>query len=501
MMMSYYKSTRADKASDYEDIWEKSPVPELELPELPPVISPTISEHRFKQFLFDKVFDKNTAADSAESHLETETENNEDNDDDDLILTSDPSYPTCSSSGNISSSDNDLCHNSSSSISSYSTDSSDICDDVENTEDLTDPLAALENLTDCDTDNDLEEFDDCDSDIEIGDANTLPIYDNDTSEKKEEIISNATVESVEKQALSENSLNDEQSCKVSTSGSLTGLLRKLSIRRKPSFTRSWSRSRQVEKRLSAVIGCYLTPDLLGMTNEECQVDSSSWEFLDQSKEPGMEYFLQSGVRQRTPSPVKPDITSDDSTLDSLYHSDESDQLLESSNQNKPVLQNQSVRLSRSIRGSVARSESQSLRSSATNVPISPSSLTQCTVGGSPPSTFPQCNVRVNDPEPQKQESIAHTRSHSSASSILCYSLSDLVTKNSNSSVAASGRSSTVMAGDSPMEVSAKSSSQESATLTEERHRRSDTGAGAAVIKSYLRQLSSSETSVLGQIVR
>ena len=48
-------------------------------------------------------------------------------------------------------------------------------------------------------DMDLEEFDDCDSDIEVGDANTLPIFENDTSEKKEKIISSATVESVEKQ--------------------------------------------------------------------------------------------------------------------------------------------------------------------------------------------------------------------------------------------------------------------------------------------------------------
>ena len=496
MMMSYYKSARADKSSDYEDIWEKSPV----LSDLPPVISPTISEHRFKRFLFDKVFDKSTPADSSESHLETEPETNEDNDDDDedLLLTSDPSYPTCSSSENISSSDNDLCHNTSSSISSYSTDSSDICDDLENTEDLTDPLAALENLTDYDTENDLEDFDDCDTDIKEDDADTLPMFDNDTSEKKE-VISNATEESGEKQALSDNSVNDEQSCKISTSGSLTGLLRKLSIRRKPSFTRSWSRSRQAEKRLSAVIGCYLTPDLLGMTNEECQIDSSSWEFLDQSKEPGMEYFLQSGgVRQRTPSPAKPDIISDDSTLDSLYHSDESDQLLESIDQNKPVLP-------RSVRGSVTKSHS--MRSSVTNVRLSSSTVTQCIMGRSTPpnfpqcntgrttpSTFPQCNVRVNDPDPQKQESVTHSRSHSSASSsILRNSLSDLVTKNSTSSV--SGQAS-----DSPEEVSAKRYPQKSVTLTEERHRRSDT-AGAAMIKSYLRQLSSSETSVLGQIVR
>ena len=200
----------------------------------------------------------------------------------------------------------------------------------------------------------------------------------------------------------------------------------------------------------------------------------------------MEYFLQSGgVRRRTPSPAKPDIISDDSTLDSLYHSDESDQLLESIDQNKPVLP-------RSVRGSVTKSHS--MRSSVTNVRLSSSTVTQCIMGRSTPPNFPQCNVRVNDPDPQKQESVTHSRSHSSASSsILRNSLSDLVTKNSTSSVSE-------QASGSPDEVSAKRSPQKSVTLTEERHRRSDT-AGAAMIKSYLRQLSSSETSVLGQIVR
>ena len=484
-MISYYRSARADKASDYEDIWEKSPVPEVDLPDqpgLPPLISPTISEQRFKQFLFNKVFDKSTDCVS-DGQLEAETDINED--DDDLLAPSDPSYPTCSSSENISSSDIELC--ASSSISSYSTDSSDICDDLENTEDLTDPLAALENLTNYDTEDDLDDcFDDCDTNIESSDVNnadTLPIVNsNDTVEKKKAIISNATSEeSVEKEALSNNSINDEQSCKLSTSGSLTGLLRKLSIHRKPSFTRSWSRSRPAEKRLSAVIGCYLTPDLLGLTNEECQVDSSSWEFLDQSKQPGLEYFLQSGVRQRTPSPAKPDI-SDDSTLDSLYHSDESDQHHESSDQRDEHTRALSPsRVSGSIRGSVARPESE-----------------RCT------SVTPaQCNVRVNDAETQKQESltpVTHIQSHPSASNSLCNSLSDLVTKNSSvSSVAESGHSS--VTADSAESAPAKKSPQKSATLTERHPRCGHTGAGAAVIKSYLRQLSSSETSVLGQIVR
>merc|ERR1719193_2782060 len=73
-------------------------------------------------------------------------------------------------------------------------------------------------------------------------------------------------------------------------GSVGGILRKISLKRKASITKQ---RRKQEKRLSAVIGCYLTPSILGWRDEgDCQVDSSSWEFLDQNEEPRVEYFKE-----------------------------------------------------------------------------------------------------------------------------------------------------------------------------------------------------------------
>ena len=71
-----------------------------------------------------------------------------------------------------------------------------------------------------------------------------------------------------------------------TSSTVGCILRKLSIRRKSS-------TKKQEKRLSAVIGCYMTPSLLSRkVDEGCQVDSSSWEFLDQNEQPGRECFKE-----------------------------------------------------------------------------------------------------------------------------------------------------------------------------------------------------------------
>ena len=262
-VISYFKSSKHDKISDYEDIWEKSPVPPLDQErEGTSMISPTISEQRFKQFLFNKVFDKNN---SSESHYETET------DDDEVLFVSDPSYPTCSSSEIISSSDE------SSSISSFSTQissSDDNIDDDVDTSDVSDPLAALEILSDCDTEDDI---DDCyiasedntfDKDqmkvIEVSHQNTDKEYSSNTENSFEN-----EKEGVEICNALENVKEEEESGKISSSGSLTGLLRKLSIRRKQSFTKTKSKT---EKRLSAVIGCYLTPTLLGMEADDCQVN-------------------------------------------------------------------------------------------------------------------------------------------------------------------------------------------------------------------------------------
>ena len=158
--VKYFKSPTQDKISDYEDIWQTSPLPDHDLlvrtpssrsckghefmnsssschnpmmvsPSTPDqhimksplhdseacspspchdnLISPTLSEQRFKQFLFNKVFDKNKPS---ESHFETETDINDETETEyetfeteEIPSQSDPSYPTCSSSEIISSSD------------------------------------------------------------------------------------------------------------------------------------------------------------------------------------------------------------------------------------------------------------------------------------------------------------------------------------------------------------------------------------------------------------
>ena len=252
VLISYFKSSKHDKISDYEDIWEKSPVPPMDQErEATSMISPTISEQRFKQFLFNKVFDKNN---SSESHYETET------DEDEVVFISDPSYPTCSSSEIIGSSDD------SSSISSFSTQISSSDDNINDVFDdlFSDPLAALENLSDCDTENDIN---DCYVTYEDDLVDKESLQNTDKVSKKEKSFKNEE-EGVEICNALENVKEEDESGKISSSGSLTGLLRKLSIRRKQSFTKTKSKT---EKRLSAVIGCYLTPTLLGMNDDECQV--------------------------------------------------------------------------------------------------------------------------------------------------------------------------------------------------------------------------------------
>ena len=278
-MMHYFKSPTLDKISDYEDIWDKSPPPQQD-PLTHQMISPTLSEQRFKNFLFNKIFDKNN---SGSSQYESESDS--------------PSYPTCSSSDIVT----DYQDIDSDSLSSFSTESSEI--DCLDTSEESEPLAALENLTDIlaeDTDDELEIFDDLDS----GENPTEECFVKDELQNS----SNETSSEVPPDIVS-----DIQSSKSSNSGSLTGLLRRLSVRRRPSLTRSRVRS---EKRLSAVIGCYLTPSLLGMKIDDCQIDSSSWEFLDQNKEPGKTYF----------SHEKPGAGPDwcDSTLKSLSKTDETD---------------------------------------------------------------------------------------------------------------------------------------------------------------------------------
>ena len=265
-LVHYFNSPTHDKISDYEDIWDKSPAPDPDL-QTDEMISPTMSEQRFKNFLFNKIFDKST---SSESQYETETESR---------CASSPSYPTCSSSELVSDGED----SDSSSISSFSTESSEI--ELVDISEQSDPLAALEILTDIlaeDTDDELEIFDDLDNSEHLIEESLLIVKD----AVKDELQNNSNETSSE---VPPDIVSDIQSGKSSNSGSFTGLLRKLSIRRKPSLGRSAVRA---EKRLSAVIGCYLTPSLLTMKIDDCQIDSSSWEFLDQSKEPGKTYFSE-----------------------------------------------------------------------------------------------------------------------------------------------------------------------------------------------------------------
>ena len=258
-MMHYFKSPTHDKISDYEDIWEKSPVPDPDL-ETDEMISPTLSEQRFKKFLFKKIFEgRNSGESQYESETETESQG--------VSRASSPSYPTCSSSEILCNSED----NDSASISSFSTQSSEI--NIDDFSEPSDPLAALELLTDVlaeDTEDELESFDCLDISEEQSEASPeleVKCVEIERSDRPPDIVS------------------DIPSSKSSTTGSFTGLLRRLSLRRAGSKTRT-------EKRLSAVIGCYLTPSLLGMKVDDCQIDSSSWEFLDQTTEPGKRYFSE-----------------------------------------------------------------------------------------------------------------------------------------------------------------------------------------------------------------
>ena len=308
--VKYFKSPTHDKISDYEDIWEKSPIPDHDLMRTPTsdhhdfirspsrtqefmrspsrchdimnsptnvheymssplhdhesspahenLISPTISEQRFKQFLFNKVFDKNS---SSESHFETDITEEEFEEEIPFTSDQDPSYPTCSSSEIISSSDTNIDHDSSSlSSSSFCSDLSDEEDD-DLSDEPSDPLEALENLTDYNTDNDIDDLEIADND----DKTDLQKKVNDSSftssENEDKSIASKKVSDDNMEAFN-NVSEEEEHIKTSTSGSLTGLLRKLSIRRRSSFSKS--RKQSMDKRLSAVIGCYLTPTLLGI---------------------------------------------------------------------------------------------------------------------------------------------------------------------------------------------------------------------------------------------
>ena len=143
--ITYFKSPRNDKMSDYEDIWEKTPGPES--PSQAPceeTISPTFSEKKFKQFLFNRFFDENHENPAREESIDSDKAG-ESNDVD--YVESLPSYHSSPSS----------CSDTSSIISITTSDSSDNQND---TSEFSDPLQALEDLSEeySNTESDNEEI-------------------------------------------------------------------------------------------------------------------------------------------------------------------------------------------------------------------------------------------------------------------------------------------------------------------------------------------------------
>ena len=94
--ITYFKSPRNDKMSDYEDIWERTPGPESSS-QAPcdETVSTTLSEKKFKQFLFNRFFDENHTNVAKEEIIES-AEAGESNDID--YVESLPSYSSCPSS-------------------------------------------------------------------------------------------------------------------------------------------------------------------------------------------------------------------------------------------------------------------------------------------------------------------------------------------------------------------------------------------------------------------
>jgi len=268
-LIYYFKSPCIDKMSDYEDIWEKTPG--LESPRclgLEEMISPTQSEKKFKEFLFNKFLDGNCSEKKNDESYQSSVTDTEESIDFDYAE-SPSSYPECPSSISNSFSILSLtCSNSS--------------DNKSDTSEFSDPLHALEALSDNeslsdlddlsffvrDQESELSQFIEQDQAVEINNSS----HDTSTSlcDSREEFIHST----------------DGDIGQSKASSSVGGILRKLSIRRKSSIKKQ-------EKRLSAVIGCYMTPSLLSRkVDEGCQVDSSSWEFLDQNEQPGRECFKE-----------------------------------------------------------------------------------------------------------------------------------------------------------------------------------------------------------------
>ena len=367
------------------------------------------------------MFDANKPAEE-DCYFESETDNCEEPEE--IPFLSDPSYPTCSSSEILSSSDDTQDHDSSS-LASFSSSFSSSSDDHYSDSDPSDPLAALENLTDYNTDNDID-------DLEIVDID-LKTDSNDHNSSCENVTNSHGEVSEENREAFDNNVTEEGHRKTSTTGSLKGLLRKLSIRRKSSF----KRSPRVDKRMSAVIGCYLSPSLLGMTSDDCQIDSSSWEFLDQSQHPAC---VSDG------STSGKDVTTG-STMDSGHHSD------------------------------TARSQAISLRQSEHR--ISTLRLTEC---------------------PRNVDTVEHSSNDdvsgdTAAAAVSPADTSEAVSENCG------GHAFNAFNDSSDSAKSQPAAGQKSVSVSDRNLSSEASSGNLTVIKNYLRRLAAEETSILGQIVR
>jgi len=258
----YFKSTTEDKMSDYEDIWERTPGPESE----GLAISPTQSEMRFRQYLISKF------SAGGEDHCNSPSPVPS-------IISSSASPISSSPSSNSSTIESDFS----------STEEEE--EDVEDTE-SPEPLAALEVLTEmsADDEKDLVEQFCCTQPVEVSEGGEDEVNPEGVKEIRESVERGRSVrnESVERGRSSvreferdrvssvRETLERTESSDESEEESKVGIiLRKLSLRRTSSSRKSSSKKRT--DRLSDVIGCYL-----GRRGPSCQVDSSSWEFLDQN---------------------------------------------------------------------------------------------------------------------------------------------------------------------------------------------------------------------------
>lgn len=226
---SYYRSSIADKMSDYEDIWDKTEMTQR-------CLSPAESEIQFKAYLASKL---------SQDVPSSQCSSSEDSDEDEVM-------PKSSSSTGLSSLESSTENLSSLSISDESVVSEVIYND---------PLDALEKATDTRIYNSPE----------FGQIEEESIYEDLEVNKKPTAETSPQVK------------------RTKTSSQVVPIFRVSDIkplqRRSVSYTQHSAKSASsAEKRLSAVICKYMTrtPEPKDNKKGAWQMDSSSWEFLNQA---------------------------------------------------------------------------------------------------------------------------------------------------------------------------------------------------------------------------